>query len=224
MTETYIPEVRYPFKLSKPALAVILAATLLAVILVVTTLRNIHREQQLMEDFLLNQGLTLIRTFEAGARTSLMHQMMGSNPLDTLVTETAAEETIAYIRIVDEHGHLVSEAGKLPAPVKIARVRRLLNQDQPMTALNSQSGIFEIGGKFAPLPPIMPANRMMSGRSRHFIQARHDKGGQLIFIGFLTRNFDAARKQDVRHTTFMGALLFLLGSCGLYFLFLYQEM
>jgi two-component system sensor histidine kinase HydH len=224
MKETYIPEVRYPFKLSKPAMAVILAATLLAVILAVTTLRNIHREQQLMEDFLLSQGLTLIRTFEAGARTSFMHQMMESNPLDTLVTETAAEESIAYIRIVDEHGHLISEAGKLPVPVEIARVKLLLNQDQPVTALNSRSGVFEIGGKFAPLPPLMPAKKRMSRRLHHFAKSHHDRGGQLIFIGFLTREFAAARQQDVRHTIFMGALLFLLGSCGLYFLFLYQEM
>ena len=224
MKETYIPEVRYPFKMSKPAMAVILAATLLAIILTVTTFRNIRREQQLMENFLLSQGLTLIRTFEAGARTSIMHQMMESNPLDTLVTETTSEESIAYIRIVDEHGHLISEAGELPAPVDIERVKLLLAQDQPMTVLNSQSGVFEIGGKFAPLPPLMPANKMMSKRLNHFAQSRHEKGGQLIFIGFLTNDFDAARQQDVRHTTFMGALLFLLGSCGLYFLFLYQEM
>ncbi len=224
MTETYIPEVRYPFRLSKPALAVILAATLLAIILAVTTLRNIHREQQLMEGFLLRQRLTLIRTFEAGARTSIMHQMMESNPLDTLVTETAAEESIAYIRIVDEHGHLVSEAGELPASVETARVKLLLSQDQPITVLDRKSGVFEIGCKFAPLPPLMPANQMMSRRLNHFAQTQHDKGEQLIFIGFLTHEFDAARQQDVRHTIFMGALLFLLGSCGLYFLFLYQEM
>lgn len=224
MTETYIPDIHYPFRLSKPALALILATTMLAAILAVTTLRNIHREQQLMEEFLLRQGLTLIRSFEAGARTSIMHQMLGSDPLDTLVTETAAEESIAYIRIVDEHGHLVSEAGELPAPVDIARVTLVLSQDQPITALDRESGVFEIGRKFAPLPPLMPANKMMSRRLDNFAQTQHDKGEQLIFIGFLTHEFDAARQQDVRHTIFMGALLFLLGSCGLYFLFLYQQM
>ena len=33
-----------------------------------------------------------------------------------------------------------------------------------------------------------------------------------------------ARKQDFNHSLFMGGLLFLLGSCGFYFLFLYQGM
>ncbi len=224
MTETYIPEIRYPFRLSKPALALILATTLLGAILAVATARNIHREQQLMESFLLRQGLTLIRSFEAGARTSIMHQMMGSDPLDTLVTETTAEESIAYIRIVDEHGHLVSEAGDLPPPVNITKVNLVLSQDRAITALDKNSGVFEIAREFAPLPPLMPSNQMMSRRLNHFAQSQHDSGDQLIFIGFHTHEFDAARQQDVRHTVFMGALLFLLGSGGLYFLFLYQEM
>lgn len=224
MTETYIPDIRYPFRLSKPALALILATTLLGAILAVATARNIHREQQLMESFLLRQGLTLIRSFEAGARTSIMHQMMGSDPLDTLVTETTAEESIAYIRIVDEHGHLVSEAGDLPPPVNITKVDLVLSQDRAITALDKNSGVFEIACEFAPLPPLMPSNPMMSRRLNHFAQSQHDRGDQLIFIGFHTHEFDAARQQDVRHTVFMGALLFLLGSGGLYFLFLYQEM
>ena len=223
MTETYIPDIRYPFRLSKPALALILATTLLATILAVATVRNIHREQQLMENFLLRQGLTLIRSFEAGARTSFMHQMMGSDPLDTLVMETATEESIAYIRIVDEHGHLVSEAGDLPPAVDITEVNFVLSQDRAITALDKETGIFEIAREFAPLQPLMPPNQMMSRRLRHLPQIQHDSGDQLIYIGFHTYEFDAARQQDVRHAVFMGALLFLFGSAGLYFLFLYQE-
>jgi two-component system sensor histidine kinase HydH len=45
----------------------------------------------------------------------------------------------------------------------------------------------------------------------------------VISIALLTRTFDIARKQDVHHAMFMGALLFLVGSAGLYFVFLYQD-
>ena len=90
------------------------ASFLLAGLLATVTIRNINREQHLMENFLLKEGLTLIRTFEAGARTSLMHHMRGDNPLVTLVTETVKTETVAYIRIIDEQGRLIAEAGYGP--------------------------------------------------------------------------------------------------------------
>ena len=224
MSESYLPTVHHPFRLSKPALTLILATVMLAAILAVTTIRNINREQQLMENFLLQQGLTLIRSFEAGARTSMMHQMMGSDPIETLVTETAAEESIAYIRIVDEHGHLVSEAGDVPELVDSATVSLVLGREKPLTVLDRESGVFEIARRFEPLPPLMPGNGMIPPHRQQWVKARHDRGELVIFIGLLTHEFDAAHRQDVRHTMFMGTMLFLLGSGGLYFLFLYQGM
>ena len=81
-------------KVSLPAMAIILASILLAVVLGIVTWRNLGREEHLMARFLRKEGLTLIRSFEAGARTSLiMHREEGS--LATLVKETAREETIA---------------------------------------------------------------------------------------------------------------------------------
>ena len=98
--------------LSLPALGFILASLLLASVLAIVTWHNLDREEQFMEGFLLKQAETLIRAFEAGARTSMMMGSRGGN-LETLVTETAREETIAYILIQDEKGHPVANAGKL---------------------------------------------------------------------------------------------------------------
>jgi two-component system sensor histidine kinase HydH len=52
--------------------------------------------------------------------------------------------------------------------------------------------------------------------------SKHPLAGSVISIGLFTDEFDAARRQDVQHTIFMGAILFLVGSAGLYVLFLYQ--
>lgn len=232
-----IPSVTQPFKFSRPALALILASSLLAAILAVTTVRNMNRERHLLENSLLQQGLTLIRSFEAGARTSMMHHMTGTDPLETLVEETAKEESVAYIRIVFENGETVAESGDLPQALERDEVQRMLAAEKTITRTIEDKNIFELARIFEPLPPLMPRRgRMfealpppnsMRGRMHNHMrkmqEEQQEKGRQLIVVGLGTSDFDAARQEDRNHAFFMGALLFLLGSTGLYFLFLYQS-
>ncbi len=231
-----IPSVKQPFKFSRPALALILASALLAAILGVATVRNLNREQQLLEDFLLQQGLTLIRSFEAGARTTMMHHRSGTNPLETLVEETTKEQSVAYIRIVLENGETVAESGDLPKPLTKEDIQQILIADCTVTKTIKESSTFELARIFKPLKPQMPRrgkrmetqppdlmrNRMYRNMQR-MERERQEKGKQLIVVGLVTSDFDAARHEDSNRALFMGALLFLLGSAGLYFLFLYQS-
>jgi two-component system, NtrC family, sensor histidine kinase HydH len=215
--------VNQPFRFSRPALALILASSLLAAILAVTTVRNMNREQRLLENFLLQQGLTLIRSFEAGARTSMRHHMTGTNPLKTLVEETAKEESIAYIRIVWEDGGLVAESGDLPPAMERDEVQRILAAKAASTRTLEGKSIFELARVFEPLPPLMPRRGRMHKHMQKLQEEQQKKGRQLIVVGLGTSDFDAGRQEDRNRAFFMGALLFLLGSAGLYFLFLYQS-
>lgn len=67
------------FRTSKPILIFLLTTLVLTALLAVSTMRNLAREQKMMEGFLLDESLTLIRSFEAGARTTMMHEMMGGD-------------------------------------------------------------------------------------------------------------------------------------------------
>jgi len=232
-----LPSTHQPFKFSRPALVLILASCLLAAILAVTTVRNLNREQRLLENSLLQQGLTLIRSFEAGARTSMMHHMSGSNPLETLVEETTKEESVAYIRILHENGETVAEAGDLPPPMDKEEVQRILDAESPVTRTMPEESVFELARIFEPLPPLMPkrgrrltpsspSNPMRGKMYQHMQMMQEEmqkKGRQLIVVGLGTSAFDTARQEDKTQALLMGALLFLLGSAGLYFLFLYQS-
>ena len=232
-----IPSAKQPFKFSRPALALILASSLLATILGVTTVRNLNREQQLLQDFLLQQGLTLIRSFEAGARTTMMHHRSGIDPLETLVEETTKEKSVAYIRIVVENGETIAESGDLPKPLTRPEIQRILTTKDPITRIVKENNTFELARVFKPLKPPMlrrgnrhepppPQNSMRNRMYRNMQKMQEEqqkKGQQLIVVGLITSDFDAARQEDKNRALFMGAHLFLLGSAGLYFLFLYQS-
>jgi two-component system sensor histidine kinase HydH len=220
------------FQLSKPLLAILLTTLILAGLLITNTIRNISREQKMMESFLLDEGLTLIRSFEAGARTTMMQKMMGGGmPIETLVKETAKARRIAYISIITEDGIVVASAGNHDMTADIALTRKVLAIRKPVTTIVNEKGhepIFEVAAIFQILPAVQPSMMEMMGGHRSHGQSLEaemlEKGRAVIHLGLRTEEFIKARKQDFNHSLFMGSLLFLVGSGGFYFLFLYQGM
>lgn len=209
--------------LSLPALGFVLACLLLAGTLAFVTWHNFNREARLMEKFLLNEGRTLIRSFEAGARTSMMMESRQGN-LSTLVEETAREKNIAYILIVDETGRRVAAAGNYQKIETFPPVREVLSAKMALTrSTTDRSGqtVFEVAKPFSPLNA-MPMMGMMKHMQK-WGEQQDDTQRQIIYLGLYTTEFDAARSEDVKQSMILLAILFLLGSGGLYALFLVQR-
>jgi len=214
--------------LSLPALGFILASLLLACVLAIVTWLNLNREERFMEGFLLQEAETLIRAFEAGARTSMMMGPRGGS-LTTLVTETAREQSVAYILIRDEKGHTIAEGGSLPETGEIQSGEEVLGNSQPYARfLEGPNGqrIYEIAKEFNPLI-MMPRNMSMMSRFRNWCSNpgsnSHSECRQIIYLGLYTGDFDAARSEDVKQSLILLGILFLLSSGGLYALLLAQK-
>lgn len=226
----------FPFKIRKkmsiPLVGIFVTTIILAGLLVFSTMRNLTREQSLIEGFLLDEGLTLIRSLEAGARTTMMHEMMGGAlPIKTLVRETAKSERIEYIFIVTQDGMVVASAGVHNLKADNALVEKIFEKREPVTTVVNLKGhmpVFEVATIFQSLPLERPVGMEMMGQNRWRPVSRVTKmleeGRAVIHLGLCTKEFQEARTQDVRHSFFMGSLLLLLGSAGFYFLFLYQGM
>ncbi len=218
---------------SKPLFAILLTTIMLAGLLATNTVRNLSREQEIMESFLLDEGMTLIRSFEAGARTTMMHDMMGGSlPIQTLVEETAKARRIAFISIITEDGIVVANAGNHNPAADADLTRDVFKTKSPQTTMVDKKGsepIFEVATIFQSLPAEYPAMMGMRGNRHRWMNNSSvvdmlEKGRAVIHLGLRTEEFIIAREQDFRHTLFMGTILFLLGSAGFYFLFLYQGM
>jgi len=185
-----------------------------------------------MEGFLFDEGLTLIRSFEAGARTTMMHDMMGGSlPIATLVKETAKGERIAYISIITEDGTVVASAGDHDLTADTALTKKVLQNREPVTMMVNKKGhrpVFEVAAIFQSLPAEQPPMMKMMRKRRWNSSSPETKmleeGRAVIHLGLCTEEFLKARQQDFKHSLFMGGLLFLLGTAGFYFLFLYQGM
>ena len=210
---------------SLPALGFILACVLLASALAFVTWQNFNREENLMETFLLTEGQTLIRAFEAGARTSMMMGSRSGN-LAVLAEETAREKSIAYVVIFDETGAQVTAAGDYRKDADFPPIPVVLAQQKALTrATEDRHGkaVFEVAKLFSPLN-IMPAHMMKMMKRMHPVGDDHSsQPRQIIYLGFYTDSFAAARHEDIKQSLILLAILFLLGSGGLYALFLIQK-
>lgn len=206
---------------SIPSLGFILASLLLACALGFVTWHNLDREEKLMETFLLKEGQTLIRAFEAGARTSMMMGPRAGN-LSTLVEETAREGSIAYIVIFDASGQLIASAGEHPAATQLTPLADVLTSEEPMTrSFSKDSGqtIFEVAKPFSPINA-MPMRMSMMRRWQKW-QGSGETDSQLaIYLGLYTTDFVAARDEDIKQSLILLCTLLLVGSGGLYGLFL----
>ncbi len=214
-----------PKAFSLPALGFILACLLLASALTFVTWKNFNREENLMETFLLSTGQTLIRVFEAGARTSMMMGSRSGN-LAVLAEQTAREASIAYVVIFDETGERVTAAGDYREEAGFPQVSLVLAQNKVLTRTTEDrngNAVFEVAKLFSPLNVMPQHMKMMMQRMHSDDAAYQNQHRQIIYLGFYTTAFDAARNEDIKQSLILLATLFLLGSGGLYALFVVQK-
>ena len=206
-------------------MALILATFFLAILLVFSIFQNINRAQDRMENFLFQKGETIIMAVEAGMRTSMMHFTGEGDPLQTLITESSHEKDIAFIRIMKRNGDILNQTDNAPK-VKLSQkeMERILNSDMPIAHFEKTTGTFVLSKRFQAHAAGYRMRMRMGWQQNQLGNREQNSTEGIISIGLLTKEFDYARRQDVHHAMFMGAILFLVGSAGLYFLFLYQGM
>ncbi|MFN2353373.1 MAG: nitrogen regulation protein NR(II) [Desulfopila sp.] len=217
-----IPQSPQRIRFSKTAVGLLAATIVMACILVFSTVENINRAQSLMEQFLVDKGEAIMRSIEAGSRTTMMmHQMRRGDSLHTLLTEYAKDQDIRYISITGLDGGIVEHIGPQTRADLTGEDLDDIKVGEVVTRLDNKEGVFGLFKKFQ----VDSRYPMMHMQSRHMSEARSARAGQKILsVGLDTHKFDSARQQDVRHALFMGAILFLVSTAGLYFLFLYQKM
>ena len=94
-------------RLYLPALSIVAVVILLLILMSISTYRNLNREKEMALQSLHRQGLALIHSLEAGARTGMMMPMWGEDSVGRLIQETARDSNIAYVFLVDKQGQIV---------------------------------------------------------------------------------------------------------------------
>lgn len=209
-----------PKKLYLPAVTIVTVVLLLLALMSILTHRNLDREKKAAMRSLHSQGLALIRSLEAGTRTGMMMPLWGEDAVATLLQETAKDESIAYIYLVDPTGKTIHSSDAAHRDNRLDRHLDLSGATEIAERIvESGSGraVYELTKRFDPLGASggMPTHRMMMDTHTH--------RGDILVLGLKMAEIEEARRSDIEHALIMAASLVILGSGAIFFVFVIQN-
>lgn len=214
-------------KLYLPALTIVAVVFLFLVIISISTYRNLDREKAMALRSLHRQGISILRSLEASARAWGMLPMWQQDSIANLIQETGKNEDIQYIYLVDSLGNVVhhsdpSREGE-PAPWKPQFSEKVDHIVTRIRELSNSVHVYEFAKIFSPLtsPSNMHQTGIMKGHG-HIIKP-HFHRGETIILGLRMTAYEEARKADLQHAFIMAAILLILGTAALFFIFVIQN-
>jgi len=177
----------------------------------------------------MEKGAALIRSFEAGTRTSMSGNFMGSFHLQRLLSETAMQPDIAYLLVTDAEGTIVAHnhpdyVGEIyETGMDLKEISGAKEVRWRVVTTTDDMKIFEVYRSFA---PVSGMNR--GGGIRRWFNPEYNiknprQEDLIIFVGLDMSALEEARVADMKHSVIMGIVLLLIGFAGVVLLFMAQS-
>jgi two-component system sensor histidine kinase HydH len=213
-------------KLYLPALSIVAVVFLLLVLISISTYRNLDREKSMALHFLYRQGVTLLRSIEASARTGMKTLMWQEVSLGNLLQETAKDNDIAYVYLVDGHGTIAHHSEPSKEGFSAAWKPKITEMERVVTRTNKSydaNQVYELAKLFSPMyePSMIHSRNSLLGYGQ--MSPPHSHRGDIIVLGMNMAVLDEARRADIQHAFIMAAIILVLGSGALFFVFVIQN-
>jgi two-component system sensor histidine kinase HydH len=216
-----------------PAWTIVAAVLTLLLVIAFSTYRNMSRERGRMEESLLREGEVIIRAIEASIRADSASAPPDFRRLQRLLEEVSRGPEVARIILFDKEGNILATGlPTVPVQEKIGGVpslRLLLKERGMITRYRDQPGgaqVFEIIQPFRPFSNPAPLIARQAADAKPLLQEgplRQWAEDKMIALSLRLAAFDTARREDRHHTLLMGAILVVLGSGALFFIFIVQN-
>jgi len=215
-------------KLYLPALSIVAVGIILLVLISISTYRNLDRQKAMALSFLQRQAEGLILSLEASARTGMKSLMWQEISLGSLLQETAKNSDIAYVCIIDEHGTIVHHSDPLKVGTIVGWIPDISAEGQIDTRINTLADgthIYELAKFFSPMyePTMMHHRNSRMGLDSGHGTNSHSHRGDIIMLGMQMTAYEQARQADLQHAFIMAAIILILGSGALFFIFVIQN-
>lgn len=188
--------------------------------------QNFHREAELTEKLMFDQGITIIRSAELGFRCNMptatcLEEASFRRSLQEIVVALARDNDLDFLTIFDASGKVLahndpSMLGK-EIPALAAYVAKQGNPGSSFMGPNT----FVVGGIFNPSirnPNIAGTDQNPKTSSESLLKAEY-----LILVGLKRGWLNEAQRDDLRYALLQGGILLLLGLAGFVFIFVIQS-
>ncbi len=213
-------------KLYFPAFSIIAAVLLLLMLIGISTYRNLDRDKSRVMSFVHRQGVTLLRSIEAGARAAMMTNTWQQDTVAVLIREIARNDDIAYLYLFDETGIVVHHSDtskqKEVSSWKSAQFEQGWVNSR-MVRLPDGTHVYEIGKFFTPVTDSPDILKVEPDYKKQSFESPHFHSGNVMVVGLTMSAYEAARKSDLHHAFVMAGIVLVVGSGVLFFIFIIQN-
>jgi len=146
--------------------------------------------------------------------------MWEEDSVGQLIRETAKDESVAYLYMLDDKGQLLHHYGRYRQDVSVEQDQVSADRDQIITRilkLEDGTSVYELSKRFRPLTTSLD----IAGRRE--LMGSHTHEDDIIVLGLIMRNFDEIRRLDFHHAMIMAAILVITGSGALFFIVVIQN-
>jgi len=211
-----------------PAIAIIAAAFIIAILIVGLSYKDIKREEKRVTDVLYREGITLIRSLEASLRTGMMMDI-SREQLKLQLEENSQKPDIAYILLMDENGEVIVKTGNEQTnPYEWINTKEFARTGEAITRIKNNPKIgkvFEIAKTFKPLRPGPRMQGMMDMHRRAMGKDLPQEifNDRIIIVGLRMAELEQIQKDERKRTLIIAAALLILATGAIYFVFLLQN-
>jgi two-component system sensor histidine kinase HydH len=217
-----------------PVLSIVLAAGTLLAIVVLFTLDTVNRQKELVDEFVLQQGGSIMRMLEAGTRSRFMEGYRGIENVQILIEQAAKDHDVAWAGLISEQGKVLlhSNPKLVGEPLKgkdLENLKRVLRTGEPDAfdkTLENGEQIIEMWKPFTPFQQQLIQAEIVSRQTligKGLLDVFDRQPRHVLVLGLRTERFRLMRKKDINYAILMGGILFIVGSASIYFIFVVQN-
>ncbi|MEW6530956.1 MAG: ATP-binding protein [Thermodesulfobacteriota bacterium] len=218
-----------------PVVSIFLVAGTLLVIVVLFTLRTVNYQNQRVDEFAARQGVSVIRTLEAGTRTGFMEGDWGVENLQMLIEQAAKDPDVAWVGLIDGEGVILAHSEpqniglRLLMGKDMEALRTVIRTGEPISfkrEIEHGSEVLEIWKPFTPFSDQLAQAEVVSRHTaigKELLDVFDRDPKQVLFLGLKLDRFKQIQQQDILYAIFMGITLFIIGSASIYFIFVVQN-
>jgi two-component system sensor histidine kinase HydH len=207
----------------------------LLLIIAVSTYRNMDKEQMRTEDALQREGRVIIHSLAAALKADSPSALPDIGRLNKLLADMARDTDIHSLVIIDAAGRVVAATfrqGKEPPVRGGASLNMLLSGKGLVTRYGRDEAGERIYEIIQPLQPylssvpllsVQPDTESDAGRGGEAEPLARWSKDKIIALSFRLQVFETARQADFNHIILMAAILVILATGTLYFIFVVQK-
>jgi two-component system sensor histidine kinase HydH len=202
-------------KMYIPALSIAATILLLLLFIGVSTYRNFNRDRSAMRSFLDRQGSALFKSIEAAVEMN--NSSLGDAPgISKLIRKISEIDDVAYIYISGSSGGIIYQNGTVPED-SAAGFQDFKGSPEIIIkkTLRSAEGL-----SIYQMSKFYSRTGLISGEKTGNLP---DDSGRIVTLGLIMTNYESSLRADMHHAMVMAAILIVLGSGLIFFLFVIQN-